>query len=113
MPARIRSSVLLPLPFGPTTPKNSPRSTENVTSLQRLVPLVRHPAERMEEVLLEVRPLLVRDPERLRDPGDLDRGDTSEPLREVAALAPEEHERDDEEERRRCAIGMSRPPTPA
>ena len=74
MPARILSSVLLPPPFGPITPKNSPASTENVTSSKRLVPLVRHAAERMHEVLLEVRPLLVRDPERLRDPGDFDRG---------------------------------------
>src|SRR3954452_3665329 len=28
----ILSSVLLPLPFGPITPKNSPRATENDTS---------------------------------------------------------------------------------
>jgi hypothetical protein len=32
MPARILSSVLLPLPFGPTTPKNSPSSIANETS---------------------------------------------------------------------------------
>ena len=93
MPARIRSSVLLPLPFGPMTPKNSPSSTEKLTSFERLVALVRHAPERVQEVLLEVRPLLVRDAERLRDADDLDRGCHSEPLREVAALAPEEGER--------------------
>src|SRR5215475_1193867 len=32
MPASTLSSVLLPLPFGPTMPKNSPSPTENVTS---------------------------------------------------------------------------------
>src|SRR5215211_1140477 len=32
MPARILSSVLLPLPFGPMTPKNSPGSTAKLTS---------------------------------------------------------------------------------
>ena len=32
MPASIFSSVLLPLPFGPTMPKNSPSATAKVTS---------------------------------------------------------------------------------
>ena len=32
MPARIFRSVLLPLPFLPTTPKNSPARTSKLTS---------------------------------------------------------------------------------
>ena len=67
MPARILSSVLLPLPFGPMMPKNSPVSTEKLTSSSACVALVRRPVERVEEVLLERRPALVRKPERLRD----------------------------------------------
>ena len=88
------------------------RSTEKVTSLQRLVLARTSPPEGMEEVLLEERPLLVRDPERLRDRRDLDRRSTSEPLREVASLASEEAA----EPRRRgaptMAIGIRRPPAP-
>ena len=40
---------------------------------ERVVALVAHPPQRMREVLLQPRALLVRDPERLRDVDDVDR----------------------------------------
>ena len=83
-----------------------PDDSEELTRLdrerdvrERVVPLVRRPAERVQEVLLEDRPPLVRQPERLRDAGDLDRRRPSEPLREVAAFASEEDESRNEDER--------------
>ena len=73
MPARILSSVLLPLPFGPMIPKNSPSLDVEADVVERLLHLVVVRSKRVEEVLLERRPLLVRQPERLRDARDLDR----------------------------------------
>ena len=66
--------MLLPLPFGPTIPKNSPRSIAEGHVVERALRLVRHALERVQEVLLERRALLVREPERLRDADDLDGG---------------------------------------
>ena len=77
MPARTLSSVLLPLPFGPTIPKNSPVLDAEGDVLE--CPLGAHTSscERVEEVLLQRRPLLVREQEHLAETVDLDRGAVS------------------------------------
>src|SRR5262245_17377583 len=64
----------LPASVGADDTEELARPDREGDPLQCLVSLVPHPAERMHEVLLEERSLLVRDPERLRDIRDFDGG---------------------------------------
>ena len=66
--------MLLPLPLRPTIPKNSPSRDRqrHVVERVQLVDVAR--AERVQRALLERRVALVRQPERLRDAVDRDRG---------------------------------------
>ena len=64
--------MLLPLPFGPMIPKNSPSSTVKLTSSSACCTSYVDAVEGVEDVLLERRPPLVRKPEGLRDARDLD-----------------------------------------
>ena len=63
----------LPAAVRPDDPEELSLLDLEADASERLVAFVGHAPERMQEVLLEERPLLVRDAERLVDVGDLDR----------------------------------------
>ena len=90
MPAKMRSSVLLPLPFGPTTPKNSPASTEKLTSFNASLRsyVVRRNGCRKYSLKYVRCSCGIRND--FETPVDLDCRCHSDPLREVAAVSPEE-----------------------
>src|ERR671936_1328433 len=98
MPARIRSNVLFPLPFGPTMPKNSPASTENETSLSasfRSYVVRRNGCRKYSLKYCRCSCGIRND---FETPLTSIAGPNSDPFGEVPALAPEEREPDREDD---------------
>ena len=93
--------MLFPLPFGPMIPKNSPVLDREGDVVEGALRLVRHPVERVQEVLLERRPLLVRAGGRsCVDALDLDRGPAHTRSANQGASPPEQAEPDGEDPER-------------
>ena len=103
--------MLLPLPFGPMMPKNSPRSTPKETSSQRLLRSYADASEWVQEVFLERRALLVREPEDFEIAATSTTADVIA-LRELWGSRRKTSQSDDEIPIA-IEIGSKRPPEPS